>query len=65
MGHNLLSTISLAKKRVEVLFRPVQVPSEIRHEEELFGVVDIITISYLFGQKAISPIAVYVKKLSI
>ncbi len=32
---------------VEILLRQVQVPSEIRHQGELFGVVDIIDNQYV------------------
>ena len=48
LGHNLLSTILLAKKRVEVLLWQVQVPSEISYLKELFGVVNIINNQYVF-----------------
>ena len=47
LGHNLLSTIPLAKKGVEVFLRQIQVPSEIRHHGELFGVADIIDNQYV------------------
>ena len=51
LGHNLLSTIPLAKKGVEVLLRQIQVPSEISHHGELFGVADIIDNQYIVRTK--------------
>ena len=47
LGHNLLSTIPLAKKGIEVFLRQIQIPSEISHHGELFGVADIIDNQYI------------------
>ena len=47
LGHNLLSTIPLAKKGVEGFLRQIHVPSEISHQGELFGVADIIDNQYV------------------
>ncbi len=47
IGYNLLSTIPLAKKDVEVLLRQIQIPSEISHHGEFFGVADIIDNQYV------------------
>ncbi len=51
LGYNLLSTIPLAKKGVEVFLRQIQVPSEIRHHGELFGVEDIIDNRHVLRTK--------------
>ncbi len=42
LGQNLLSTIPLARKSVEVCLRKAGQPSEIIVNEELFGLADII-----------------------
>ncbi len=47
LGHNLLNTIPLAKKRIEIFPRQVQVSSEISHHGEFFGVADIIDNQYV------------------
>ncbi len=45
----------LAKNGVEVLFRQVQVPSEIRHQGEHFGINDIIYNQYVVRRKGYFP----------
>ena len=47
LGHNLLSTIPLARKGVEVFLRQPHIPSEISHHGSLFGVADIIDNQYV------------------
>ena len=47
LGHNLLSTISLAKKGAKVFLQQIQVLSEISHHEKLFGIADIIDNQYV------------------
>lgn len=47
LGHNLLSTIPLTRKGVEVFLRQLHIPSEIRHHGSLFGVADIIDNQYV------------------
>ncbi len=42
LGHNLLSTLLLAKKGIEVFLRKESRPSEIYFEEEIFGFIDIV-----------------------
>ena len=55
LGHNLLSTIPLAKKGVEVFLRQSQVPSEFHHQGELFGVADIIDNQYVIRTTGYFP----------
>ncbi len=47
LGHNLLSTILLARKGVEVFIRQPHIPSEISHQRFLFGLADIIDNQYV------------------
>ena len=47
LGHNLLSTIPLAKKGVEVFLRKAGQPSEIVVDDEVFGLADIIENQYV------------------
>ncbi len=47
LGHNLLSTIPLVRKGIEVLFRKAGQPSEIVVDEEVFGLADIIENEYV------------------
>ncbi len=47
LGHNLLSTIPLARKGVEVFLRQPHIPSEISHQGIPFGVADIIDNQYI------------------
>ena len=42
LGHNLLSTISLAKKSFEVFLRKLGRPSELYFEGEVVGLANII-----------------------
>ena len=42
LRHNLLSTILLAKKGIEVFLRKVGQPSEIIVDNEVFGLANII-----------------------
>ena len=76
IGHNFLSTIPLAKKGVEVFLRQVQVPSEISHHGELFGVADIIDNQYIvrttgyfsnnsLGQEIINSVSLFPFRLGI
>ncbi len=55
LEHNLLSTIPLAKKRVEVFLPKVQVPIKISHHGELFGVDDIINNQYVIRTTGYFP----------
>ena len=47
LGHNLLSTIPLARKGVEVCLRKAGQPSKIVVDEEVFGLADIIENQYV------------------
>ena len=47
LGHNLLSTISLIKKGVEVFLRQFDLLLEISLQGELFGAADIINNQYI------------------
>ncbi len=47
LGHNLLGSFPLAKKKVEVFLRQIPVSSEISHHGKLFGVADIIDNRYV------------------
>ena len=47
LGHNLLSTIPLSKKRVEVFLRQHHISTEISHHGSFFGVADIIDNQYV------------------
>ncbi len=55
LGHNLLSTIPLARKGVEVFLRQPHIPSEISHQGILFGVADIIDNQYVVCTTGYSP----------
>ncbi len=46
LGQNLLTTILLARKGVEVFLRQPHIPSKIRHHGSLFGMADIIDNQY-------------------
>ena len=46
-GKNLLSTIFLVRKGVEVFLRQLHIPSKIRHHGYFIGVVDIIDNQYV------------------
>ena len=50
-----MSIILLVKKGVEVLFRRVQILSGISHQEELFGVDDIMNNQYVVRTKSCFP----------
>ncbi len=47
-----MSTILLAKKKVEVFFLQAQIPLEISHQREHFGVEDIIDNQYIVRIKS-------------
>ncbi len=47
LGHNLLSTIPLAKKRIKVFLRRTGQPSEIFFEDEVVGLADMIDNQYV------------------
>ena len=47
LDHNLLSTIPLARKGIEVCLRKAGQPSEIVVDEEVFGLADIIENQYV------------------
>ncbi len=47
LGHNLLSTIPLARKGIEMFLRKATQPSEIVIDEEVFGLADIIENQYV------------------
>ena len=47
LGHNLLSTIPLARKDVEIYLRKAGQPSEIVVDEEIFGLANIIENHYV------------------
>ena len=47
LGHNLLSTIPLARKKVEIFLQQHLILSEISHHRSLFGVADIIDNQYI------------------
>lgn len=47
LGHNLLSTIPLAKKRIQVFLRRTSQPSEMYLEDEVVGLADMIDNQYV------------------
>ncbi len=47
LGHNLLSTIPLAKKGIEIFLRRTGRPSEIFFEDEVVGLADMIENQYV------------------
>ncbi len=47
LGHNLLSTILLAKKGIEVFLRRTDQPSEIYFEDEVVGLADMMDSQYV------------------
>ncbi len=47
LGHNLLSTIPLAKKGFEMFLRKLSRPSELYFEGEVVGLTDIIENQYV------------------
>ena len=51
LGYNLLNTISLARKDVEVFLRKASQPSEIIVDEETFGLANIIKNQYVIRLK--------------
>ncbi len=59
LGHNLLSTIPLARKRVEVFLRKTCQHSEIVVDEEVFGLANIIKNQYVIRlAKTVKPATV-------
>ena len=48
LGHNLLSSMNLARKGVEIFLKKVGLPSEIVVDEDVFGLSDIIENQYVF-----------------
>lgn len=47
LGHNLFSTIPLAKKRIEIFLRRTDQPSEIYFEDKIVRLADIIDNQYV------------------
>ncbi len=47
LGHNLLSTIPLARQSIQVFLRKASQPSKIVVDEEVFGLADIIKNQYV------------------
>lgn len=47
LGHNLLSTIPLVRKAIEVFLRKASQPSKIIVDEEVFGLANIIENQYV------------------
>ena len=51
LGHNLLSTILLAIKGVEVFLRKIGVATQILHEGKIHGLADVIDRHYVLRIK--------------
>lgn len=65
LGHNLLSTIPLARKGIEVFLRRTSRQSEIIFEDELVGLADMIDNQYvIFLAKSSFPKINVVKNLT-
>lgn len=47
LSHNLLSTIPLAKKSIEMFLKKTRQPTEIVIDEEIFGIANIIKNQYV------------------
>ncbi len=62
MGHNLLSTISFAKKKIEVFWRRTGRPSEIFFEDKVLGLADMIDNQYVIRLARSSVPKVHVVK---
>ena len=51
LGHNLLSTVPLAMKGVEVFLRRTNVPTQLIHENKIHGLADVINRQYVLRIK--------------
>ena len=51
LGHNLLSTVPLAMKGVEVFLRRTDVPTQLIHENKIHGLADVINRQYVLRIK--------------
>ena len=63
LGHNLLSTISFVKKRIEVFLRRTGQLSEIFFEDEVVGLADTINNQYVIRLAKPSILKVNVVKI--